>query len=516
MSADNSEKDYNEVLKENFRLKAELNLLKGKKQVRSTLKGWASRIATNYFVGKRLRSSVLQLYQELPEGRVSKVTLADVSAHLVYRLTRIGMFALMIGVVPLFILCIQTYILNSQNQLLLEQNRRLDQQINLEEGNRRSSLIFLMSNIMDKIGEELQNPTNKKRVLSDELIGRIVSLSQALRPYRYLENDELIEKPLSPERGQLLFSLSNSFLNVETYDKLFERADFSYAELKNANFNEAYLEGVKMEYANLMGATFRNAHLDYADLSNTNLEQAIFEESLLNEVNFADANLRRSTLTNVQMKDAVLNKADFTGAYLSGDFRGSVIDGIDLDEVKIGFLDLEGVEIHDKEMAMHIDTSDVASIFEVSGRTYLNENFLWEKKQIKEGNQVSDFYSLARKKASTLSTMESCRKKVLEIIKSSRRIKQITIETKKKKEHLFFQVEANPFGDKSLGIPIDSVYKYRMTTEEAGPLSAIAMIEFDPATKVLRSIFPDDTVHLSFNKALLKSFPLECQQEIVE
>ena len=511
MGSESSKNEYNNLLKENLKLKAELQLLKGEKKAKGIISNWLSPLATNFLVGKGLKKSMLRLYEELPQGRVTKVTLADVSSHLIWRITRIGTFALLIGIVPLFILGVQTYILNTQNRLLSYQNKRLDQQINLEEGNRRSSLIFLMSNIMDKIGDELRDPRNRKRVLSDELIGRIVSLSQAMRPYRYLEDDKLIAHPLSPERGQLLFSLSNSFLSIETYDKLFERADFSFAELKDANFNEAYLEGVKLHHANLVGATFRNADLEYADLLGANLEGVNFEESNLTGVDFTEANLKGGTLKNVTMTDAILNNADFTGAYISGDFRRSVIDGIDLDEVKIGHLDLEGVEIRDDEMAMQIDTNDVASIFEVTGRTYLNENFVWEKKQFRDGGNEEDYYSLARKKASTLSTIENCRKKVLEIIKSSKKIKQIEREVRKKKENLLFLVEAHPFGDESLGISIDSVYLYKLTTEASLNDAELGWVAFDPVHRTVQSITPKDTTFLSFNQSLLKSFPVECQ-----
>ena len=511
MESNTSKDKHKHILQENLKLKAELQLLKGKKVVGNAVGKWASRQTTNFLMGKGLKKSVLRLFEELPQGKVSKGTLADVSSHLIWRITRIGIFALCIGIVPLFILGIQTYILNSQNNLLHYQNKRLDQQINLEEGSRRSSLIFLMSNIMDKIGEELKVPKNKKRILSDELIGRIVSLSQALRPYRYLENDELIGQPLSPERGQLLFSLSNSLLYEETYAKLFEKADFSYSDLKNANFNDAFLEGAKLEYANLKNANFKDADLEYANLLGANMAGATFEESYMTGIKLTNANLRGSSFTNVKMTDAVLTNADFTNAYISGDFRRSIIDGIDLDGVTIGFLDLEGVEIHDSKMLSYVDTTDVASIFEVTGKTYLNENFRWKKRLIQDGEKMDSFYFLARKKISTLSTMENCRKKVLEIIKSAKRIKQIERQIKEKKEHPVFLVEANPFGDENLGVPIDSVYLYRMTTEEASPLSAIAWVEFDPINKTIKEMTFKDTFSLSFNRSLLKSFPLDCQ-----
>ena len=514
MESNTSNKDVQQIKKENLRLKAELQLLKGKKKAGTTLGKLASKITTTIFLGNGLKRSVLRLFEEIPNGKVSKVTLADVSSHLVWRLTRVGIFTLLLALIPLCILGIQTYILNTQNQLLQYQNERLDQQINLEEGNRRSSLIFLMSNIMDKMGEELKASNTKNR-LSDALIGRIVSLSQALRPYRYLENDQLITQPLSPERGQLLISLTNSALHETTYEKIFEKADFSFADLKHANFNGNYMQGIQLQYANLEGASFKHTDLEYANLEGANLQYTEFEETYMNSIKLGGANLRNSHLHNVKMTYANIS-ADFTNAEISGDFRNSFIDSIDLDGIKLGFLDLEGLEIRNPEMIALVDkdTLDVANIFEVpdANRDYLNENFFWKQQAVQKEDMTKGYlYVLTRKKASTLSTMDNCLKKVIELIKSADEIQQLERDMIKKKESLTFTVEANPFGEENLGVRLDSIYLYRISTEDADPLFTISWIEFNPFKHTLKKFALDDTTTLTFNKSLLKSFPLECE-----
>lgn len=515
MESNQPKDEYHQIIKENLKLKAELQLLKGKEKASTVFSRIASKITTNVFVGKGLKGSVLRLIEEWPSGKVSKVTLADISTHLVWRLTRVGMFTLMLGFIPLLLLGIQTYILNTQNKLLADQNERLDQQINLEEGSRRSSLIFLMSNIMDKMGEELKAPDNPNNTLSDALIGRIVSLSQALRPYRYLENDQLIDQPLSPERGQLLISLTNSSLHESTYEKLFAKADFSYADLKNANFDENYMEGIELPFANLQGASFRNTDLEYANLISANLQDAKFEETYMNGINFSDANLQYSLVANVKMTNATLKNTDLRHAEVSGDFRYSIFDGIRLDDIKMGFLDIEGIEIRDPELMELVDTNDVASIYNLSAasRDYLNENFKWRKHAIqKEDMSISSHYVLIRKKASTLSTMDNCLKKVMEIIKSANKIQQRERELMKKKEAIAFVPEANPFGDDNLNITADSVYLFRMITEAVNTPLAIGWIAFDPAKATLKEYKLKDTTYLNFNKSLLKNFPLECSK----
>ncbi len=513
MDSETSKDDYNQILKENLKLKAELNLLKGKKKARSTIGKIASKLTTNVFVGKGLKRSFLRLFEEIPDGNVSKVTLADVSSHLIWRLTRVGLFTFLLALIPLCILGIQTYILHSQNKLLQYQNSRLDQEVNLEEGNRRSSLIFLMSNIMDKMGEELKNSNNDNNFLSDALIGRIVSLSQALRPYRYLENDQLIDQPLSPERGQLLISLTNSGLHPSTYEKIFEKADFSYADLQNANFDGNYMQGIELSYANLEEATFNNAVLEYANLEGAKLTGVDFEETFMSGIQLNDANLQNSHLRNVKMRNANLKKADFRNAEISGDFGNSIIDSIRLDSIKIGFLDLEGIKIRNPQVMALVDTNDVASIFSlpIASREYLNENFKWQKQAVqKEDMSISSHFVLVRKKVSTLSTMGNCLKRVLEIIESAEKIQAMEEDLKEKKESITFLPEANPFGDDNLDLTLDSVYLFRMITGGEHTPLALGWLEFDPFKNTLREFSLGDTTELVFKKSLLKTFPLEC------
>ena len=516
MESETPKDDYSRILKENLKLKAELNLLKGKRKARTAIGKVASKVTTNIFVGKGLKRSFLQLFEEIPEGNVSKVTLADVSSHLIWRLTRVGVFTLFLGLIPLCILGIQTYILHSQNKLLQYQNSRLDQEINLEEGNRRSSLIFLMSNIMDKIGEELKDPNNRRKFLSDALIGRIVSLSQALRPYRYLENDQLIDQPLSPERGQLLISLTNSGLHPSTYEKIFEKADFSYADLQNANFDGNYMQGIELSYANLQGATFKNSILEYAKLEGAKLVRVDFEETYMNGIQLNNANLQNSHLHNVKMRNANLKKTDFRNAEISGDFGYSVIDSIRLDGIKIGVLDLEGIEIRNPQVMALVDTTDVASIFNLplASREYLNENFKWQKQAVqKEDMSISSHFVLIRKTVSTLSIMDGCLKRVLEVIKSSKKIQEMEKDLMQKKENISFLPEANPFGNDNLDLMVDSVYLFRMIVGGEHTPLALGWLEFDPFKNTLKEFSLGDTTDLDFKKSLLRTFPLECSNQ---
>ncbi len=278
--------------------------------------------------------------------------------------------------------------------LLYNQNRLIDTQVNLEEANRRSSLIFLMSNIMDKVDEELkEDPNNDKvRNISPQLIGRIAALSQAMRPYRYLQDGQLIDKPLSPERGQLLTALVRSKFDSSGYADIykavrFERADLQRAQLKSAYLNEtdlrdADLRGADLRDATLSGATLRDAtlrdatlstanfrradliranlngaDLNGADLSKTALSDATLRDAYLRGANLRDAVLRDAVLRDAILSETYLSRADLSGADLSGtylskaDLRGTYLSRADLSGADLSRTDLSKANLNGADLS---------------------------------------------------------------------------------------------------------------------------------------------------------------------
>ena len=409
---------FEELKRENQALRDQVEQLhKIQKQRRKSLRFLFSKKAAFIIIGKGLKNSLNQLYSELPSG-VRRDTFADVSAHLVWRLTRIGVFAVAVSVIPLLILVVQTVILSKQNKLfsnqnelfnlqiqqvdrqndlisgqnalfkeqnelfanqnvkveiqndlvqgqnklvgsqnnlfetqndlVKQQNKRIVQQTELIEAGRRSSLVFLMGNIMDKVDEELKRPSNTNRNLSDELIGRISALSQSLKPYRYLKNDRLIKKPLSPERGQLLLALVNSRLDTaNAYHKIYTETKFSRADLNEAVLTKAHMSLAKLtkadlSEANLNETNLKRAFLKEADLKEVEALSANFQECELIEADmawgeFSGANFSRATLTEADLSEADLDNCSFFGAYLKK---------ADLSEADLSEADLRGAYLN--------------------------------------------------------------------------------------------------------------------------------------------------------------------------
>jgi hypothetical protein len=232
----------------------------------------------------------------------------------------------------------QNKLLTQQNQLLNQQNIRLDQQTYLQEAERRGSLIFLMGNIFDAVDEELKADVGVQGVrdISPQLIGRIIALSNSLRPYRYLGNDSLVWRELSPERGYLLLAMVNSEIDKSSLHRIYKSADFSFSDLKKTILSGEYLAGI-----NLTGADLTGAHLDDANLSDANLSDAE-----LNDAVFAHANLREARLRNTKMKKTYLESANLRGANLSGaDLWRANLTSADLRNARLGNTNLSNANL---------------------------------------------------------------------------------------------------------------------------------------------------------------------------
>lgn len=284
------------------------------------------------YATKPLYGSVSKLVDQLADRRVERDTVKDVLYATLRRLTRVGAITMTIAMAPLVMALLQTYYLKKQNEKLDIQNKRIEQQTYLQEAERRSSLVFLFDNIMNKIDEELRfNPD--QRDLSPQLIGRIVALTKALKPYRYLEGDTITAQMSSPERGQVLLSLIASRLSRNTSDQIFLLADFSYATLQNVNLDGVYLRNINLSNAHLQsvsltGADLRHANFDGAEITDAhvqwagmraqaaffdfaNFHKARISDSDFGGCSFEYANFSEATLHKVAFRRALFNQAKF-------------------------------------------------------------------------------------------------------------------------------------------------------------------------------------------------------------
>jgi len=306
-----------ELESENRALRERVVRLEQEMKLRSRLRLRFLRLFVRTYATRPLYASISKLVEEVAARKVERETIRDVLYATLRRLTRVGAITLLIALAPLTMAVLQTYYLKKQNEKFDVQNKRIEQQTYLQEAERRSSLVFLFDNVLDKIDDELLlNPA--RRELSAQLVGRIVALSKALKPYRYLEGDTITSQASSPERGQLLLSLVASKLHPATLDQIYLLADFSYATLENVNLDGAYLRNINLSHANLesvslTGADLRNANLEGARLTGAKVQLTGLRAS---PAHFDFANFHGAEVFDSDLSGSSFEYANFTGARL--------------------------------------------------------------------------------------------------------------------------------------------------------------------------------------------------------
>ena len=375
------------------------------------------------YLGSDLSGSINELTKEVADGKVSSETIGNVITYFVQRFTRIGIFLIIVSLIPFAIITIQTILLHNQNKKIDIQNKRIIQQTYLQEAERRSSLIFLMNNLLDKMDEELSQDNNPERRLTPQLIGRIISLSKALKPYQYLEKDSIITNPISPERGQLLINLIESKLDSATYVEIFVKADFSYSDLVFSEF----------PYANL-----NMINLSFADLSNSNLEGVNFTGANLSNTSFENSDLSYSTLVTGKLNDDISKKypfnfflkeiklefTDFKRAKLTNsNFSGSKIYHCNFDNSDLSNSRLDYTDIINSNFS-YSNFEEVNFIYSKFENSEFNGTLSSKKDWDSDSKKLNNWIEYVKGHYSTVDTTIQNR----EIIKLKKRKKRYTIE----------------------------------------------------------------------------------------
>lgn len=261
-----------------------------------------------------------------------------------------------------------TVLLVNQNKLLEVQNKKIDIQNALAEGQRRSSLVLIIENVLNDLSKEIDQHKiglSKEEVsaldtvgykLSDPLIGRISSLAQGLLPYQMLMKGELTEEEYSPERSQLLLAIEGSNLDTTTLKSIYSGTSFASSylvevNLGGVNFSEAGLLRANLTGANLTGANLRGVNFTGANLTGANLTRADLREAKLREAKLREADLREAKLTGAdlwladlwqaKLLTTDLRKANLSSAYLRGaNLAGANLAGADLPGADLVFVTL--------------------------------------------------------------------------------------------------------------------------------------------------------------------------------
>lgn len=322
-----NEQEYIERLKtENKILQDKLDQLEKGKKRKKRLFSWLFKKASTPIIGSRLKKSISNAINEYKEYKtVSVDTVSDVSSNVVWRFTRIGLFAFFFAILPSTIMIIQTWLVVNQNGLVRNQN-------NLVESQRKSSLVFVMDNVLSDLNTELKGSSSRN--IGKPLEARIISLAMAMQPYDYEDAFNGEQKTGSPERGQLLFNLLMSDLGDRSTSDILNAADFTYSDVKKMLLGT----GANLRYARLEYSDFSQAYMPQANLQSAELKYAV-----LQGVNLSESNLKRTSFVNADLQRAELLSSDLTNANL----RGANLTKADLSEAILWGAKIEDANLSD-------------------------------------------------------------------------------------------------------------------------------------------------------------------------
>lgn len=304
------------------------------------------------------------------------------------------------------LIAVQSDLLREQNGRIAEQTVLLSQDVQLAEAARNAALAVEITGIAARLGAMLDagpgggadpaaGPALFNAIdpatLDRELILRITSISRATQPYRFLDlgvraqdpgdrtrhamlrrrddlpatyarmaaafdwpeetdGNRLIDRPASPERGQLLGVLLGAGVhNLEALN--LAGLDLSFAYLPNADIAVLTALGGRLSYADLSGS-----YLTEADLGGAYLENARFERAQFRRSSFATVGAERtrppflpdnapysSFLAGADFDRSVHFDTDFTGALLTAaSFDGAVLRGGRFDGAALGAATFRG------------------------------------------------------------------------------------------------------------------------------------------------------------------------------
>lgn len=216
-------------------------------------------------------------------------------------------------------------------QQIQGQDKKMQEMEALIASEKRNTLEPLLQSLLQDIEAELKLSSARK--LRDTTISRIVALSAAFKPSKYLEGDSLSEKAYSADRGQLLQALALMRMDTGSFAQIKRRTSFAGADLRGIDLKGFDLRGINLSEANLKNADLSGANLKAAllseanlwganltrtDLSNANLERADLSWAQLDEAGLQQANLNGVILANAHLIKADLNKATFQWAQSEG------------------------------------------------------------------------------------------------------------------------------------------------------------------------------------------------------
>lgn len=252
---------------------------------------------------------------------------------------------LLVGLIVVTILIVGYFgynYINQQHKLkeqTLEEERILSNATMLHSGYANQ-----LNQLYASIEAELKS---QEKTISKTTIGKIISLSDNLKPYRYLHNQKLLEQPLSRERADLFRYLMQLDLPTQNYRDIFDKANFSYGDFSNLDLSNidiiCLIEGIDGHHGknaqllittfnrpNFKGSVFENCNLSgaklYGDFSKADFSKATIMNTIFNWSKGIGSDFSGSKrviqIINSDFKNANFQDNTIYGSFVDSDLRG--------------------------------------------------------------------------------------------------------------------------------------------------------------------------------------------------
>lgn len=321
-----------------------------KKTILQLISSMGSKIAVRFFVGANVYESakiaVNAWANWLANDRSKNIPgdeTKNLIAAIIARRFRIKYVAIFVSLLPILFIAFQTWLIINQNRLLTRANQLIERsnelvrvQNVLAESGRKAALVGELTSIFESIEEELREArrldSKTEYKVSSFLTSRIIAISQAFQPYRYLdEKGELIARPRSPERGQLLMSLVQANINI---DDIIRNAVFTGSSLK-----KCVLKNQKLAYLNISDGAVHNSVLNNVVFYKGDFNTTDFYQTWITNTEFVNCNLEWTDFTECLIdtgcvfKDCIMNDIDIQQCYTTVPDLLKVFDAASVDSV---------------------------------------------------------------------------------------------------------------------------------------------------------------------------------------
>lgn len=143
------EKSLEKISTENELLRQKISRIESKDKVLAQAGFYLAKNAGEIFIGKKLKSAVLGVLTELDQKKSpSKESLSELIACAFWRITRVGIFAIIFAVIPSLVLIMQTFLLKQQNDTINNQYKLIEEQGELMKNQTEASEVEVISNIL--------------------------------------------------------------------------------------------------------------------------------------------------------------------------------------------------------------------------------------------------------------------------------------------------------------------------------------------------------------------------------